>query len=122
VAEYAVLPHRGDWHAADCYGVADAVLVPFERARVARHATGTRPAHGTALRVDGAEVSAVTRGAGGLVVRVVRSADTEGPVAIEHEGVPGRGYLVDLRGAPIGPFEGSITLRPWQIATLQLRT
>ena len=31
-AEYAVLLHRGDWRAAECYGVADALLVPFERA------------------------------------------------------------------------------------------
>ena len=33
-AEYAVLLHRGDWRAADCYGAADAFTVPFERARV----------------------------------------------------------------------------------------
>ena len=33
-AEYAVLLHAGDWRAADCYGAADAFLVPFERTRV----------------------------------------------------------------------------------------
>jgi hypothetical protein len=121
IAEYAVLPHHGDWRAADCYGAADAFLTPMEKARIARGSARTRPSAGATLRVDGAEVSAVTREPGGLVVRVVRTADTEGPVAIEYEGVPGRGHLVDLRGAPIEPFEGSITLRPWQIATLQLR-
>ena len=39
-AEYAVLLHHGDWRAADCYGAADAFLVPFERTR-AGGATGT---------------------------------------------------------------------------------
>jgi alpha-mannosidase len=121
VAEYAVLPHHGDWRTANCYAVADAFLIPMEKARVARASSRARPSAGSALHVDGAEVSAVTREPGGVVVRVVRSADVEGPVTIEYEGMPARGYLVDLRGAPIEPFEGSITLRPWQIATLQLR-
>ena len=64
-AEYAVLLHRGDWRAADCYGAADAFLVPFERARV-RRARRPRPGRrgGHALRVDGAEVSAVHARAG----------------------------------------------------------
>jgi alpha-mannosidase len=122
VAEYAVLPHRGDWRQAECYGAADAFLIPFERARVSAGSTRARPGNGAALRVDGAEVSAVYREPGGLVVRVVRSAATEGPVTIEYEGVPARGYVIDLRGAPLASFEGSVTLRPWQIATLQLGT
>jgi hypothetical protein len=75
---------------------------------------------GHALHVEGAEVSAVLRTPGGLVVRVFRSAPDEGPVTIEHEGAPARGFVVDLRGRPVGPFEGEVTLRPWQIATLQL--
>jgi alpha-mannosidase len=119
-AAYAVMPHRGDWRAADCYGAADAFLVPFERTRVAARSTRNRKATGHALHVDGAEVSAVLRTPGGLVVRVFRSADAEGPVTIEHEGAPARGYIVDLRGRPVAPFEGEVTLRPWQIATLQL--
>ena len=31
-----------------------------------------------------------------------------------------RGWLVDLRGRPQGPFEGSFPLGPWQIATAAL--
>ena len=73
-AEYAVLLHRGDWRAADCYGAADAFLVPFERARGGGARRRDRPASGRALRVDGAEVSAVLRVAGRLVVRVFRTA------------------------------------------------
>jgi alpha-mannosidase len=119
-AEYAVLLHAGDWRAADCYGAADAFLVPFERARVVAHTNASRPSSGTALRVEGAEVSAVHRVPGGLVVRVFRTAADAGSVAIEHEGVPGRGHVVDLRGRPVVAFEGSVELRPFEIATLQL--
>jgi hypothetical protein len=67
-AEYAVLLHAGDWRAADCYAAADAFLVPFERARASGTEHASRPAAGAALRVDGAEVSAVLRDEHGLVV------------------------------------------------------
>jgi alpha-mannosidase len=119
-AEYAVLVHQGDWRAADCYGAADAFLVPFERARVIAHSNASRPSSGTALRVEGAEVSAVHRVPGGLVVRVFRTAADVGRVAVEHEGVAARGHVVDLRGRPLTPFEGSVELRPFEIATLRL--
>ena len=119
-AEYAVLVHDGDWRAADCYGAADAFLVPFERARVAARTDATREPSGAALRVDGAEVSAVNRVPGGLVVRVFRTASAAGPVTVEHEGVPARGFVVDLRGRPVAAFEGGVDLRPFEIATLRL--
>jgi mannosylglycerate hydrolase len=119
-AEYAVLVHTGDWRAADCYGAADAFLVPLERARVAPHTDATRPPMGAALRVDGAEVSAVQRVPGGLVVRVFRTEPEAGPVTLEHEGVPARGFVVDLRGRPRSPFEGQLELQPFEIATLRL--
>jgi alpha-mannosidase len=121
-AEYAVLLHRGDWRAADCYGAADELLVPLERTRVSPSTTRTRPASGTALRVDGAEVSAVTRvPSGALQLRVFRTESEAGPVSIDLGGVPARGFVVDLRGEPQHAFEGEIALAPWQIATLQLR-
>src|SRR5262249_26066483 len=115
-AEYAVLPHAGDWRAADCYRAADAFLVPFERTPVVSHTNATRPSAGAALRVDGAEVSAVHRVPGGLVVRVFRTAANPGSVAVECGGIPARGHVVDLRGRPVKPFEGSIVLRPFEIA------
>ena len=43
-------------------------------------------------------------------------------MTIEHEGVPARGFVVDLRGRPVSPFEGGVELRPFEIATLQLST
>ncbi len=117
-AEYAVLVHPGDWRAADCYGAADALLVPFERARAT--GGGSRPASGAALRVAGAEVSAVLRSPGGLVVRVFRTEPDAGPVEIEHDGAPARGWIIDLQGRPVAPFEGGVDLRPWEICTLQI--
>jgi len=35
--------------------------------------------------------------------------------------VEGRhGWVVDLRGRPVAPFEGTVELRPWEVATLAL--
>jgi alpha-mannosidase len=120
VCDYAVLPHRGDWRTADLYAEADAFLVPLERARASVATSRGLPATGTALEVNGAEVSAVTRDAGGLVVRVFRTAPDEGDVSVTRAGLPARGWVIDLRGAPVRAFEGSVTLRPWEIATLRL--
>jgi mannosylglycerate hydrolase len=118
--EYAVMPHRGDWRAADCHAAADAFLVPFERARTTGTTSPTRTNTGAALRVDGAEVSAVLRSPGGLIVRVFRTDPDPGPVSIEHEGAPARGWIIDLQGRPVAPFQGEVELTPWQIVTLQL--
>jgi hypothetical protein len=41
-------------------------------------------------------------------------------VRVTYAGAPARGWVVDLRGLPVEPFEGGVTLRPWQIATLRL--
>jgi alpha-mannosidase len=117
-AEYAVLLHRGDWRASDCYGAADAFLVPFARTRV--RATGVRAPAGSALLVEGAEVSAVRRVPGGLELRLFRTAGDVGPVAIDLDGAPARGFVVDLRGRPVAPFEREVTMRPSQLLTVRL--
>jgi len=62
----------------------------------------------------------VTRTPGGLLVRMFRSAADAGTVTVEHLGAPARGFVVDLRGRPIERFEHALTMRPWQIITLQL--
>ena len=118
--DYAVLPHRGDWRAAELYAAADAFLVPLERARASAVSSRTLPPSGTALEVDGAEVSAVTRDPGGLVLRVFRTEPGEGAVTVTQGGLPARGWVIDLRGAPVSTFEGSLTMRPWEILTLRL--
>jgi hypothetical protein len=118
--DYAVLPHRGDWRAADPYAAADALLVPLERVRGGGVAGAHRPPTGRALRIDGAEVSAVVRDGGGLVVRVFNASPEPTTAAVEHDGAPTRGWIVDLLGRPLEPFEGGVALRPWEIATLRL--
>jgi len=114
---YAV--HRGG---RDPYAVADDAHLAL---LVARPRGG--PSCGDeaeALRVDGAEVSAVLRPAmspatgqdARLIVRVFNPSDAETTVSI-----PGRsGWLVDLRGRPIRPFEGTFPLRAQGIATAAL--
>jgi alpha-mannosidase len=104
--------------AVDCedpYALADDMLLPLET--TASLGGGTRPATGTELTVDGAEVSALHRVAGTLELRVYNPRPEVTTVSI-----PGRsGWLVDLRGYPQEPFEGFFVLRPFGIATARLR-
>jgi hypothetical protein len=98
----------------DPYALATEVLDPL--LTTGSFGGGTRPARGSALNVRGAEVSAVVRRAGQLEVRVFNPGATAATVEI-----PGRsGWLVDLRGRPLAPFEGSFELRAQGIATARL--
>ena len=104
--------------ALDCddpYRLADDVLLPLEA--VSSLGGGTRPPSGTELTVDGAEVSALHRVAGVLEARVFNP--TSQPAVVSFAGRSG--WLVDLRGYPLEPFEGSFELRPFGIATARLR-
>jgi mannosylglycerate hydrolase len=118
--DYAVLPHHGDWLEARPYEAADEFLVPLERVRTGGVPGTSRSATGQKLRVDGAEVSAVLRDSGGLVVRVFNLSPDPATAAIERDGTPATGWTIDLVGRPQEPFEGAIELRPWEIATLRL--
>ena len=104
--------------ALDCddpYRLADDVLLPLEP--VQSLGGGPRPASGSALAVHGAEISALHRVAGVLEIRVFNPTPRWTVVSF-----PGRdGSLVDLRGYPKEPFEGSFELRPFGIATARLR-
>jgi hypothetical protein len=125
--DYAVAPHAGTWRGADLYGLADAFLVPLERARAAGGrgeggdgGDGGRPSTGRARVVGGAEVSAVRREPGGLVVRVFNPANGTAVTRVERSGAPARGWRVDLRGRPVERFEGEVPLRGCEIATLRI--
>lgn len=77
---------------------------------------GTAPDQGTALEVEGAQVSAVVREAGQLTVRVFNPSPDKTTVRIAGR----TGWLVDLRGRPLEHFDETFVLGPWKIATAVL--
>jgi mannosylglycerate hydrolase len=109
-ARFAV--HLGE---RDPYSVVDDLSLPLQVTR-GGGASAPGAATGQALSVRGAEVSAVLREAGQLIVRVFNPSAAPTTVAIDARA----GWLLDLRGRPVKPFEGSFDLRPWQIATVNL--
>jgi hypothetical protein len=98
----------------DPYALADQAWLPLDV--VDAPGGGTLEAAGSHLGVGGAEVSALYRNAGALELRVFNpSAET---TTVE---IAGRsGWLIDLRGLPLAPFDGAFELRPWGIATARL--
>lgn len=100
----------GRWSRA--YELADELALPLLTTRA--EGGGTRPSAGRALVVDGAEVSAVRRGGDHLEIRLFNPAPTPAVVNLGSRS----GWLVDLRGRRLEPFEGTVTLDPWRIATL----
>ncbi len=108
-ARYAVAV--GD---VDPFAVADDVLLPLEA--VTSFGGGWRPAEGSGLEVGGAEVSSVRRETGALEVRVFNPAGEARRVDVGNRS----GWLVDLRGRPLEPFDGGFELRAGGIATFRL--
>ncbi|HEU5300816.1 MAG TPA: glycoside hydrolase family 38 C-terminal domain-containing protein [Acidimicrobiia bacterium] len=120
VVDYAVLPHRGAWHDADLHAAADDFLVGLERGRVRGGPGADLGPDGRHLRVDGAEVSAVLREAGALVLRAYNPLPETSTLRITREGAPVAGDVIDLRGRSTGVFTGELPLRSDQIATVRL--
>jgi alpha-mannosidase len=119
--EYAILPHRGDWRAAGVADAADDLLVPLERVRGGGWPGADLPPTGAGLDVEGARVSALTRDASGaLVVRLVNLSPESSTARVARDGQAMGGDVVDLTGAALAPFPGSVDLRPWEIVTLRL--
>jgi hypothetical protein len=96
------------------YALADDILLPLEA--VTSLGGGGRPPTGSGLDIGGAEVSALRRDGGVLEVRVFNPHPEATTVTIAGHA----GWLVDLRGYPRSPFEGSFELRPFGIATARL--
>jgi len=109
VLRYAVRASDGD-----PYALVDDVFLPLEVATAP--GGGDLPPAGSALSVQGGEVSAVVRRGGALEVRVFNPSSEDTVVTVEGH----TGWLVDLRGRPLEPFDGSFSLRPWGIATAHL--
>jgi len=108
-AEYAI-----ELNCSDPYALVDDAFLPIEL--ISSIGGGTREETGSALQVDGAQVSAVRREAGALEVRVFNPTDSETTVSLPSRS----GWIVDLKGRPVSPFEGSFSLRPFGIATLRI--
>jgi mannosylglycerate hydrolase len=98
----------------DPWALSDEVLLPLEV--VTASGGGWRGAEGTQLSVEGAEVSSVRREAGLLEVRVFNPCPEPATVRLGDRS----GWLVDLRGRPLEPFDGAFELRPFGIATVRL--
>ncbi|MGA2520671.1 MAG: glycoside hydrolase family 38 C-terminal domain-containing protein, partial [Acidimicrobiales bacterium] len=98
----------------DPYALVDDAFVPLDV--VFSAGEGTRPATGSALEVEGAEVSSVRRVAGLLEVRVFNPTDDAVTVGLGERS----GWLVDLRGRTLEPVVGSFELGPFGIATVRL--
>ncbi|MFO7590818.1 MAG: glycoside hydrolase family 38 C-terminal domain-containing protein, partial [Acidimicrobiia bacterium] len=120
VVDYAVLPHRGAWHDADVHGAADDFLVGLERGRVRGGPGADLEPDGCHLSVVGAEISAVLREGGALVVRAHNPLPDASTLRITRDGAPVAGDVIDLRGQPTEAFTGELALRPDQIATVRL--
>ena len=118
VMEYAVALQDAGADPAELYPLADAVLVPLERAPVRSAEPGPRA--GSFLDVGGAVVSACHRTPGGLVLRVFNPTAAPTTVTVAKDGAAQTGWTVDLRGAPIDPFPGELTIGPDEIATILL--
>lgn len=98
----------------DPWALADDAFLPL----LVAHGTGSGdgPPAGAALTVTGAQVSSVVRTDGALEVRVFNPTPAPATVAVEGR----RGWLVDLRGRPEAPFDGTFPLGPWRVATARL--
>ncbi|HYA68918.1 MAG TPA: glycoside hydrolase family 38 C-terminal domain-containing protein, partial [Acidimicrobiales bacterium] len=95
------------------YAMVDDVFAPLEVVHGA--GGGDRLPLGTALEVTGGEVSAVRRVGGSLELRLFNPTAHETTVTMARSG-----WLVDLRGRPLRPVDGTFSLRPFGIATIRL--
>ena len=104
----------------DPFAVADEGFLPLLVAPTL--GGGDRAAEGSALSVDGAEISALRRmGDGSIELRVFNPRPDPTHVVMEFAGTPAAGHVVDLRGRELEPFEGSIDLGAWRFATMRIR-
>jgi len=100
--------------AVDPFDLAEDFLTPLEV--VESLGGGHRGPEGSHLILEGARLSALRREAGCLEVRVYNPTETTATVRLGTAA----GWLVDLRGRPLQPFEGQFELRPFGFATARL--
>ena len=96
---YGLMLHTGDWETAHLSRRADTFLNPLEVAVGSTAPTNsTRPSDGQVLRVDGAEVSAVVRDAGDVMVRLFHPGSGSASVTVGDQTLSLRaGEIVAVR-------------------------
>ncbi len=92
----------------DPWSVSEDLITPLES--TTSFGGGWRAERGSELTVDGARLSAVRLRGGHLEVRVFNPTGDETTVAMGNAS----GWLVDLRGRPTEPFDGSFPLRAFR--------
>lgn len=98
----------------DPWALADDVLLPLEV--IDAPGGGNWPTRSSALELTGAVVSAIRRHEGLLQVRLFNPHDEPRRVSFAKRS----GWVVDLRGAPLAPFDESFELRGHGIATVRV--
>ncbi len=125
---YSVVPHTGDWRAAEVLSAAEELNRPLRAVAVRPH-TGTGVSFGL-LHLEGGSVilSALKRGEDDPAVLVVRLVEREGRTTLTRLVLPGRFEVreADLleRATTVGRAAEDgigVRLRPWEVKTLLVR-
>jgi alpha-mannosidase len=124
----AVLPHRGTWAEADVAAAAEEFRCPLVAVRGRAAGDGAlTAAEGLAIEGDGVVFSSLRRRSTGaddwLELRVVAMSDAPTAARIGRVTAARRADLLGNPGDPL-PVDGdrvTVPLRPWEIATLQVR-
>lgn len=129
VFDYALMPHLGDWRAAKAYLAGHEVNTPLLAVRSGTH-PGPLPSRHSWLSVShpNVVVSALRRGARGIIARVYEAEGTPVPEARIHLGAkPATVAETDLLERCPRTLEGlrdqaiAFGLGPWEIKTLEIR-
>ncbi|SFQ59860.1 alpha-mannosidase [Amycolatopsis arida] len=118
----AVLPHGGDWRAADLLGAAERYRHPVHAAPGQAPPGGPLAAR-AGLSVDGATMTSLRRRDGELELRLV--AQSPEPTTAVVRGPFARARIVDLLGRlgdtlPVRDGRVELALPPWRLATVRL--
>jgi len=127
--EYSIIPHAGDWEAADAH-VHAVQFLRLARARWNRHGLGHLSDEGSLVRVDSKafQVSAIKRAedGDGVIVRVYNATPHEAETRVDVPQLRGSVSLVNLNEEHIADVERGeggvrIIARPNEIVTLRFR-
>lgn len=123
---YSIVPHAGDWRAAEVRAAADELNNPLVAVDLDAHAGAGMPVPPVVLEAEGVQLGAIKRAEEGdaLVVRLVESEGKTSSALLRFAG-PTAVQSANLLEDPAGPAAPAVTrlelrLRPWEIRTLLL--